>query len=58
MLIQQTHYPLQGNSFPWGTVAVAVLLVAGTGYLTYQAFKTPKPIANNKTIKNERGSLS
>ncbi len=56
MLIEQTHFPQrQGGNIPWGTIILAVVIIGGVGYMTYQVMKDPVIIPNPKSKENERG---
>ena len=48
-------YVNSNSGVPWGTIIIAILIVSGLSYLSYQAFKPMPALNSSKTNENERG---
>lgn len=53
MLLKQTHFPDGNNNSNVGAVVLALIVITGIGYLTYQSYQTSKIITKPKNDTNE-----
>ncbi len=55
MLLTTKNLPMNNGGIPWVPIILAVVVLGGVGYLSYQVISSPKTIAKPKTKENERG---
>ena len=56
MLITTQKLPMASNDgIPWGGIVIAIIIIGGVSYLSYQAFKPMPALNSSKTNENERG---
>ncbi len=48
MLITAQNLPMRNDGIPWGTVLIAVIIIGGVGYMSYQALKPIEPTYSPK----------
>jgi threonine/homoserine/homoserine lactone efflux protein len=48
------NLPTENGGIPWVPIILAVVVVGGVGYLSYQAINSSKLANESKTSKNER----
>ncbi|MFM2331378.1 MAG: hypothetical protein RIQ74_198 [Pseudomonadota bacterium] len=44
MLMTTQNLPMNNGGIPWGTIAIATIIIGGLGYMTYTVVNQPKTI--------------
>ena len=46
MLFTPTTLPMNNSGIPWGTIILALIIIGGVGYITYNIMQSPKTMKN------------
>lgn len=55
MLITTKNLPMNNAGLPWGTIILAVILIGGVGYMSYQAWQSPSIVRAAKIDDISKG---